>query len=188
VNTFFLLAATALTAWWASGGAPLRLRPLGAQAPVAWAAGGPLAALLVVGATGAVTALGDTLFPSVSVAAGVAEDFSATAHLFVRLRVLHPVLAATTVIITLGALGLIRSVRPGAAVRRLANGASALILAQVALGILDVMALAPLWAQLAHLVLADLVWIALVLVAAAALAEDLADDPSAFGARQAGTR
>jgi heme A synthase len=182
VNTFFLLGSTALTALWASGGAPVRIRALGAQAPVAWAMGVPLAGLLLVGATGAVTALGDTLFPSASVATGLAEDFSSSAHLFVRLRVLHPLLASTTAVLSLGALGLVRSLRPRSAVRRLANGATALIVAQVALGIFDVVRLAPLWVQLGHLALADLVWTALVLVAAVALADA---DPAADSAYRA---
>jgi heme A synthase len=168
VNTFLLLASTALTAWWAGGGAPLRLR---GQAPVAWAMAVPLFALLFVGASGAVTALGDTLFPSASLAAGLAQDLSPDAHIFVRLRAVHPLLASTTAALTLAALAMVRALRPAAAVRGLANVASTLILAQVALGIFDVMTLAPVSAQLGHLALADGVWIALVLVAAAALGE-----------------
>jgi heme A synthase len=73
--------------------------------------------------------------------------------------------------LTLAALAAVRALRPAAAVRTLANAASTLIVAQVALGIFDVMTLAPLNAQLGHLALADGVWIALVLVAAAALGE-----------------
>jgi heme A synthase len=170
VNTFLLLASTALTAWWASGGPPLRLR---GQTLVAWAVAVPLLALLLVGASGAVTALGDTLFPSASISAGLAQDFSPRAHLFVRLRAVHPLVASMTAVLTLAALAIVRALRPTAAVRGLANVATALVLAQVALGIFDVIALAPVSAQLGHLALADAVWIALVLVAAAALAEPL---------------
>jgi heme A synthase len=168
VNTFLLLASTALTAWWASGGAPLRLR---GQALVVCAMAVPLVALLFVGASGAVTALGDTLFPSASLTAGLAQDFAPGAHLFVRLRAVHPLLASTTAVLTLAALTMVRALRPAATVRGLANVATTLVIAQVALGIFDVMTLAPLGAQLGHLALADAVWIALVLVAAAALGE-----------------
>jgi heme A synthase len=185
VNTFLLLASTALTAWWASGGARVRLSR---QGILAWAMVLPLAALLLVGASGAVTALGDTLFPASSLAAGFRQDFSAGlpaadthqafAPLFVRLRVLHPLLAVTTAAIVLGALGLARGLRPSRAVRWLAHSAAALVAAQVGLGIVNVLALAPIWMQLAHLVLADAVWIALVLTAAAALA----DAPAAVAA------
>ncbi len=192
VNTFFLLGSTALTAWWASGGAPVRRHALRTQAPVAWALGVPLAALLLVGATGAVTALGDTLFPSSSLAEGFAQDLSSNAHLFVRLRVIHPLLASTTAVLSLAALSVVRFLRPATATRRLANIASSLVLAQVALGIFDLVALAPVWMQLGHLVLADAVWIALVLVAAAALGEsqaaegDLAAGEAPYQTRLAG--
>jgi heme A synthase len=175
VNTFLLLGSTTLAARWASGGAPAspvraleaRSRPL--SRPLLWAAIVPLGALLFVGATGAVTALGDTLFPAGSLASGLAQDLSANAHLFVRLRVLHPLLAVLTAVLTLAALAVVRSVRPARSVRLLANTASALVFGQVMLGVFDLVTLAPVWAQLAHLVLADALWIALVLVAAAAL-------------------
>jgi heme A synthase len=169
VNTFLLLGSTTLAAWWASVGAPARSPGALARSPLVWAALTPLAALLFVGATGAVTALGDTLFPSTSLASGLAQDLSANAHLFVRLRALHPLLAALTAVLTLGALAVVRSLRPARSVRLLANTASALVFGQVMLGVFDLVTLAPVWAQLAHLVLADAVWIALVLVAVAAL-------------------
>jgi heme A synthase len=123
----------------------------------------------VVGATGAVTALGDTLFPAGSLASGLVQDVSAKAHLFVRLRVLHPLFAVVTAVLTVAALGVVRSQRPSRSVRLLVNAASALVIGQVALGVFDLVTLAPVWAQLAHLVLADVLWIALVLVGAAAL-------------------
>ena len=90
VNTFLLLAVLELTAWWASGGQAIRLRGQG------WLAAGwfvALVAVIIVGMSGAVTALGDTLFPSESLVQGFQADFSATAHILVRARVLHPVLA-----------------------------------------------------------------------------------------------
>jgi heme A synthase len=175
INTFLLLGSTSLTAWWASGGAPVRVR---GQAPVAWAVGLPLAALLVVGATGAVTALGDTLFPSASLASGLSQDFEQAAPAFVRLRVLHPVLAATTAAATLVVLGLARAIRPSDGVRVLTRIAGVALVAQVGLGLADVLALAPVWLQLAHLIIADVLWIALVLTSAAALAERLPGRPA----------
>jgi heme A synthase len=168
VNTFLLLGSTALTAWWASSAGPARMRWLG---PAGWAAGLPLAAMLLVGSTGAVTALGDTLFPSASMASGVAQDFAPHAHLFVRLRALHPLLATMTAALIVVAGGITRACRPTKSVRTLSRLAAALAIGQVAAGLLDMMTLAPLLLQLVHLVLADAVWIALVLTAAAALPE-----------------
>jgi heme A synthase len=173
VNTFLLLASTATTAWWASGGRALRLRsPRGPVAAVTIMFGVLLVAMLVVGASGAVAALGDTLFPAASLAAGIAQDFAAGSHLFIRLRVLHPMLAMTTAGAIVLAMGLVRSVRPGRAVGVLSRAAATMAVAQVAAGIGDVLAQAPVAMQLVHLVLADLVWISLVLTAAAALANE----------------
>jgi heme A synthase len=168
INTFLLLGVMALTAWWASGGsAPAR----GGQRVVAWVMGVPLAAMLLVGASGAVTALGDTLFPSASLAAGFHEDFSPTAHLFIRLRAIHPLLAAMTGAAAVVAAGLVRTLRPSRAVRTWSRAASALVAAQVCAGIVSLLSRAPVWMQLVHLFLADCVWIALVLTAGAALGE-----------------
>jgi heme A synthase len=169
VNTLLLLGSTALTAWWASGGARVRVRE---QGPVAWAAALPLAAMFLVGASGAVTALGDTLFPATSLAAGLAQDLAPGAHLFVRLRALHPLLASLTAVAILVASGALRTLRPVRAVRWLSVLTSALVLVQVAAGLLDVVLLAPVWLQLVHVVLADGVWIALVLTGAAALSAE----------------
>ncbi len=168
-NTFLLLASTALTAFWASGGAPVRVR---GQGPMRWVVAVPLAATLLVGATGALTALGDTLFPAASLASGVAQDLLPGAHLFVRLRALHPVLAVLdATLLVVGASGM-RAMRGGQPLRGLSLALSGLAVAQVGGGLLDVALLAPVWLQLVHLVLADSVWIALVLASAAALAAD----------------
>ena len=165
-NTFLLLGSTALTAWWASGGARGALR---GQRAVAWTMGVPLAAMFLVGISGTVTALGDTLFPPTSLAAGFAQDFAPGMSLFVRLRAVHPVLAVSTGAAIVVAGGLVRAFRPSRAVSVFSRAAALLVLAQVAAGLLDVALLAPVWLQLVHLVLADCVWIALVLTTASAL-------------------
>ncbi len=165
VNTFFLLGSTALTAWWTSGFAPPRLR---GQQAVLWLVGACLLALLLVGASGAVTALGDTLFPPSSVAAGLRQDFSARAHLFVRLRTLHPLFASAAAMLVVLVAALIRALRPTPAVRWLSRAAAALVTIQIGAGLLNVLTLAPVWLQLVHLVLADAVWVSLVLTGAAA--------------------
>src|SRR5262249_46077849 len=65
VNTFLLVAALTLTAWCATHDARPILRGAGTLGTVLAAA---LAAVLVVGVSGAVTALGDTLFPAATFA------------------------------------------------------------------------------------------------------------------------
>jgi heme A synthase len=169
VNTFLLLGSTALTAWWAAGGGRIRLRGQGA---VAWATLLPLAAVLAVGTTGALTALGDTLFPSANLAAGIAQDFESGAPWLVRLRAFHPILAAATALLVVLAAPFVRARRPGRAAGLFSRASVALVVLQVAAGLLDVASLAPVWVQLVHLVLADAVWIALVLGGAAALSAE----------------
>ena len=128
------------------------------------------AAMLIVGPKAARSpALGDTLFPAASLADGLAQTFAPGASLFVRLRVLHPLLAATTGAAVVLACGLVRALRPSAAVRALSLAATAIVALQLAAGILNHVLHAPVPLQLVHLELADSLWIALVLTAAAAL-------------------
>lgn len=166
VNTFLLLASTALTAWWASGGASPRWR---GERAVVVLVGVPLGAMFVVGASGAIAALGDTLFPASSLAAGFAQDLAPNVHALLRLRAIHPLVAVATAVGIVFACGLLRSLRPTTAVRRCSLAATGLAVAQVAAGLLDLLMRAPVVVQLVHLALADGVWISLVLTAAAAL-------------------
>jgi heme A synthase len=178
VNTFLLLGSTTLTAYWASGGAAVRVRRGGA---LAWTVGLPLAAMLAVGATGAVNALGDTLFPSTSLAAGLALDMAPRAHWLVRVRALHPLLASATAAMVIVSAGIARARAPGQAVRRFSRAAALLAVVQVGAGFLDVFTLAPVAMQLAHLLLADLLWIAWVLTSATALAAPASAHAAAIG-------
>jgi heme A synthase len=117
------------------------------------------------------------LFPPSSLAAGLAQDFAKGAHIFVRLRAVHPFLAVVTAAAIVIATGWARLVRPIRAVDAFSRTAGGLVVAQVAIGLLDVATRAPVIMQLAHVVLADAVWIALVLTTAAILSEEPSDPP-----------
>ena len=167
-NTLLLLGSLALTTYWSSAaGRPIVFR--GRRARVALAVA-PLVAMVFVGVTGAIAALGDTLFPARSLREGLAQDVSAHAHLFVRLRGLHPPVAVAAAAVALLSAALLRDASPRA--RPWCTVAAALVLCQVAAGLLNLAWLAPVGMQLVHLLLADLVWIALVLMAASSLADD----------------
>jgi heme A synthase len=169
LNTLLLVACLTLTARWASGGAALRLRGHGLL-PVLLAL--TFAGVLVLGMSGAVTALGDTLFPTTTLADAEAQTFSPSAHLFVRLRVWHPALALAVGIgvVAAGVLALRGSTNPTA--RNLAIDVIGLYAVQLLIGALTVGMLAPLALQIIHLLFADVVWIALVLFAASVLASE----------------
>lgn len=174
LNTFLLVASMTCTLWWASGGHPLRLRGQGATLLLLGAA---LLGTLAVGVSGAIAALGDTLFAAPSLREGLAQDLSPAAHLLVQLRVLHPILAAGVAAYLLLARTAVAARRPSPAVARLSTALGALVAAQIGAGLLNLALLAPVWLQLVHLLLADLLWIALVTLAAAALGEPAADAP-----------
>lgn len=177
VNTFLLLGALTLTAWWVSGGAKLALRGRG-RALAGVLAG--CAGLLLAGASGAVAALGDTLFPAATLADAIRADFSASSHLLIRLRVLHPVLAVAGALVILAVAPRLARGRSTDAARA-ARALAGLVALQIGLGLLNVALLAPVWLQLVHLLIADAIWIAFVLLGADALSEV----PSAAAARAA---
>jgi heme A synthase len=169
VNTFLLLAVLSLTAWWAMGGEPVRLRGQGKVGLIFAIA---LFGTLVIAVSGAVAALGDTLFPASSLAHGLRQDFSTAAHFLIRLRVLHPVFAVGIGCYAVAAASYVNNfLRPTQThTKRLTSILTTLFLLQLGVGILNVSLLAPVPLQLTHLLLADLYWIALVLNAASALA------------------
>ncbi len=125
--------------------------------------------LLMISVAGAITALGDTLFPSGTLAEGLQADLSSTAHFLVRLRVIHPVLAV------MGTMYMMASVWPlasGSGRRRSrAWTLTWCVIAQLAAGMVNVVLLAPIWLQLLHLLLADAVWVTYLFFAADVLAD-----------------
>jgi heme a synthase len=154
-NTLLLLAALTLTAlmlgtgqMWAGLG---KVRGRGFML-----AG--LLATLVVGVSGSLAALGDTLFPAASLSAAMAQDFATGSPWLLRVRWVHP---ASAVVAALFVLWLVR--RGGWTRSRWVVG---LVGFQFVLGLADIVLLAPTWMQIVHLLGADLYWIALVLLAA----------------------
>ena len=167
LNTFLLLAALGLTAHWSARPAPAREPRRGGTAPWLLALG--LVAILVLGMTGAIAALGDTLFPSRSLADGLRADGDPAAHFLVRLRVFHPVLAILGGIYLSGMVWAVARARPAALESRWGRAVTLLVLLQLVVGLTNLFLLAPTLVQLVHLLVADLLWIATVIFATDAL-------------------
>jgi cytochrome c oxidase assembly protein subunit 15 len=167
INTFVVVGGLALTAWWAGGREKVERR---GQGLTGWLVGASLLGVLGLGVSGAIAALGDTLFPATSLAEGLAQDVSPTAHVLLRLRVLHPVLAVGVGALVVVAAMMVERLRPSPEVRRAAWQLRVLYAVQLMAGVVNLVLLAPVWMQLVHLLLADAVWIALVWLGAAALA------------------
>ncbi len=166
-NTFLLVGSLALTAYWASGGSAVQIKRRDAKT---WLLGAGLLGMLLIGMSGAVTALGDTLFPVRSLAEGIAADRDPNAHFLVRLRVYHPIIA---VFIAGYSLYLVRMLynQYQRLARRLLTTLVIIGLVQLLAGLINLLLLAPISMQLVHLFTADLVWITYILTTAAILAK-----------------
>jgi len=162
VNTHFLLGAITYTAWTATGKKLANWKRDHASLTL----GIGLVGILILSAAGAVTALGDTIFPAGSLAEGIQADFSPTAHFLVRLRVWHPILAILIgfYLLVISRLTL-NETAPGTILHRLGWMVIGIYGLQVIGGILNIFLLAPVWMQIIHLALADAIWIAYLLFA-----------------------
>jgi cytochrome c oxidase assembly protein subunit 15 len=159
-NTMLLTASAATVAWFAGRRTASAARVAGA----AWLCA--IAALVLTNMTGAVTALGDTLFPVQPALDGnlwarLRDDLSATQHFLVRLRLIHPLVAFCTAL-GVAALLLRLMARKAGPLAQLGLG---LIALQVSLGFLNVALAAPPWMQIVHLLVAQCVWVAVWLAA-----------------------
>jgi heme a synthase len=166
LNTFFLLASIALTAWWAGGGKTISLKNQG-YTPLMLAIS--LAGIAIVGMSGAITALGDTLFPAESLAHGLEQESIPGAHFLIRLRIYHPLIAILAGAYVLVLVNRLRRNWPDELPRKIGILLSIIILIQWAAGLVNVILLAPVPIQIIHLLIADMAWILLVLFSAEVL-------------------
>ncbi|MFW2339670.1 MAG: COX15/CtaA family protein [Acidimicrobiia bacterium] len=169
VNTFVLLGSLAMLAWWASDRGPVRIA---VRRDLAGYLGFALLGVMVISATGGVTALADTLFPSESIADGLSEAVGDAEHFLTRLRVIHPVVA-----VALGAFtGWVAWTFGVDADKRVTQRLAMIIIGMVAVqffvGMANIVLGTPVWLQLTHLTLADLLWLALVFFGASSLELD----------------
>ena len=160
-NTLLLLAALTVTAHLLCRRTGYRWENIRLVKPLAAVVG--IFVVLAVGVTGSLAALGDTLFPVTSLAGALHQDFSTTSGWLVRWRWIHPMAALAAGVFLIWVL-------MRAAAQNSQRGLSALVLALLTtvylLGVLDVTLLAPVWAQVAHLLAADSLWAALVVLTA----------------------
>jgi cytochrome c oxidase assembly protein subunit 15 len=173
-NTLLLLATLSLTADWLSS--DRKQFTLIGKWRKAIPFGLGLLATMVTGITGAVTALADTLFPSTSLASSLAQDFRSNTPAFLRVRLLHPAVSTVAAWYVLWVILRSSTVR-----NRPSRSAIALIIVffvQVAIGTTNVLLLAPVGVQIAHLFVADAVWILLVLASADLVLEPAVTRPA----------
>lgn len=154
VNTFALVVACTLTY---DGAARPKLEPSAQERGRTWVFVGVLL-FLAVGVSGAIAALGDTLFPAGSLLEGLRQDGDPRAHLWLRLRVFHPVFAVLFAIYA--CVASVRSIRGeavGSALAKVSWWLLAVVLLQVLAGAVNLLLRAPVWMQLVHLLLSNAV-------------------------------
>jgi len=159
-NTMLLLGAYTVTAWLAHNEQnSVHLGAMSGKLKMA------VVTTFVVSITGAIAALGDTLFPATSLVNGVAQDFATSSSLLVRLRLLHPAVAILSAIYLLWAsFAAMQDREDGNPLRTAGMRVSLMVLIQVVAGFANIYLLAPMWMQLVHLFTADVLWIAVVLL------------------------
>jgi cytochrome c oxidase assembly protein subunit 15 len=163
-NTLLLLAALTLTAHLLGRTRGYMRNEIRLVAPAGAIAG--ILLVLVVGVTGSLAALGDTLFPASSLGTALRQDFSPGTGWLVRWRWTHPTVAFLASVFLIWIL--VRAAQRTAHWdnRRLSALVLVLLAAQYVLGVMDVTLLAPVWLQLVHLLGADVLWAALVVLTA----------------------
>ncbi len=164
-NTLMLLGSLFLTAYWASAGKAFGFR---GQKGLGWAyLFGILAALILV-VTGAIIALGDSLFLQI----GLTPEQSPVLAGILAIRIYHPL---TSILVGLYWILLARYsavARPGPRIQRAAVALILIILLTWLAGFVNNWLRAPVVMQVVHLLLADLFWLGIVWLSAETLAED----------------
>jgi protoheme IX farnesyltransferase len=173
INTFALFAWLSFTAWASRVTSNEKFPCLQLRGQ-----GGVLALIALglfltvwVSVSGVIAALGDTLFPAKSLAFALQQDVSPAANILIRLRLIHPTVAISTAIFLVVLTNLIPRLRPSAQVLFWSRTALAVFCFQIGFGLLNVWFLAPVWMQLVHLLIADTIWISLLMMSYAALAQ-----------------
>jgi protoheme IX farnesyltransferase len=166
-NTMMLLFTLSLTSWWASVGQPVSIKQSGR---IRWLLLGGFISVLLMSMAGAVTALGDTLFPPDTLVSGIQAELSPAAHFLVRLRVWHPFLAVAVGLYLFYLARYIFHKRTEPIIHKFALGMVVIYGIQLGAGVLNLILMVPIWMQIIHLFLATLVWISLTLLSETVLA------------------
>ena len=154
INTMLLLGALTAAVWHGSGRPRVRL-----SGTTGWLTAIGSLAILFVGMSGAVTSLGDTIFPRDSSMQVISEGLSTTGHFLLRLRIWHPFIAISAALILLFAVLVLADVCEREEVRRRGRWLIAIVGGQMALGLVSVWLRAPTVLAILHLLLADALWI-----------------------------
>jgi heme A synthase len=174
VTTFSLLAVLTLTAWFAGGGKTFNFQ---VSRKVLILLSIAVAGIFLIGMSGSIAALSTMLLPKGTLSEEFAKDFAETSHILQRLRISHPILSISVGVYLVFLAGWLKSqALENARVSRWADILCILVLIQFASGAITLFTHAPILMQITHLLLADLLWIAFILLFANVLTEHKKED------------
>lgn len=151
VNSLLLIGALAGTVVYAQKSPPKWPLQIGRQGPVAtlWLVG--IVGMLLLSFTGGIAAMGNTIFPSESLAEGLRADFDSNSHPLIRLRALHPLIAVSVGVYLFVSLAFAWNIKPVPAAKRVAQALLGVYIVQMLIGVVNLAFLAPIPLQLLHL-------------------------------------
>jgi protoheme IX farnesyltransferase len=167
LSTYLLLGSLGVAGLAGAGLKPIRFK---GQSTAGWILGMGALGLVLLGVSGAISALGHTLKPTDHV---LVAALNPATNWMVRVQPLHPLIAVSIGLYLLLACGLIVHLRPDPMVKKCTRWVVGLYSAQIVLGIFNIWFKAPIPLQMAHLVLADVNWISLVTLAAFAFGKHI---------------
>jgi len=166
-NTLLLLGSIFLTAYWASGGKAFSFKR---QGLFGWLAGlGILAGIFLV-VTGAIIALGDSLFLQV----GLTPEQSPVLAGILALRLTHPFTSVVVGLYWVIVARIAMLTRSVSVVKKAAWTLIVIILISWLAGFVNNWLKAPVVMQVIHLLVADLFWLGIIWLSAVSLAEGVA--------------
>jgi cytochrome c oxidase assembly protein subunit 15 len=160
ITTFMLLASISLTAAWSSSFPIMNINKKKRKLVtiITLSIG-----LLIIGTSGAITALGDTLFHPKYVGEGLIEDIQYKSHILKSIRIYHPILAIVISIYFILLCIKLTKNNSSKIQNNLLKIIVSLVIFQIILGFINIFLLAPIWTQLIHLFIADMLWVSSVL-------------------------
>lgn len=162
INTFFLVAAQGIHLAQIVQEISLKdLRGTLLSKPLLLAS---MVGMLVLSSTGAMVALGDTLFPASSLAEGFQQTHTDGAHFLVQLRTAHPILAMVVGLVILIHAGelIVQNHSRSSRSAKIGMCLVVVVVGQLLFGVVNWLLLVPLWSQLGHLAGALILWLVLL--------------------------
>lgn len=162
ISTFLLLGCLV-----AAGLSASRIRPitLKSQGSVGWLLGLGFLGTMLLGVSGAIAAFGHQVRPDVH---GLADRLKPTAFWASQLALAHPVASVSIGLYMILMGSLVQHLRQDGFVRNASRALIAILVVQGLVGAVNIWLKAPVALQMIHLVLADLNWISVVVLAIAA--------------------